>query len=194
MDKFWNKRFLLKGKNGKSSYDKWQAKYKQCVKRSQQLAFVQHNLGKYGCLPIWVAVEVFDFGALSKLYEGLTGRSKTKLAAPFGVDGYVLGSWLRGLNFIRNMAAHHTRLWNCNILDSVSVPASFVQLHQLDNTRPFLYFCLIQKMLKQIDAGQGNWGEKFKQILSDFPEPENKAVSLEDMGAAEGWEDWSLWE
>jgi len=49
-------------------------------------------------------------------------------------------------------------------------------------------------MLKQIDAGQGNWGEKFKQILADFPEPENKAVSLEDMGAAKGWEDWSLWE
>jgi len=193
MQQFWDKNSLRKTHKGKSQYDEWQAKYRECVKRSDRVTFVKHNLKEYGCLPIWVAIEVFDFGTLSKLYTGLKDQDRLKITQPFGIDGDILRSWLRGLNFIRNMAAHHMRLWNCNVLEPVSVPAALSHLAQLDNTRPFLYFCLIQKLLKQLKVKQNNWGRKFKQLLANFPEPANQAVSLEAMGAVKGWQNWDLW-
>ena len=38
--------------------------------------------------------------------------SKREIAKAFGLDGTVLGSWLHALSYVRNLAAHHQRLWN----------------------------------------------------------------------------------
>ena len=47
-------------------------KYKQQLFRSRREPFVEHHQRTYGGeLPIWVAIEVWDFGMLSKLFAGM---------------------------------------------------------------------------------------------------------------------------
>ena len=47
------------------------------------------------------------------------------VAARYGLNnGRVFASWLRSLNYLRNVCAHHSRLWNRNIVDQPRLPGS----------------------------------------------------------------------
>ncbi len=180
-------------RGGPSDHEKWLEDYQRQVLRAKRKPFVAHNLEKYGRLPIWVAIEVLDFGTLSKLYSGLKQPDKVKIEAQFGLnEGKHLHSWLRGLNFIRNTAAHHSRLWNCNVLERASVPTHKLQMSGLENSRSFLYFCIMQTMMRVV-CPQSDWGNRFKQLLETFPKVENGAVDISQMGAVDGWEGWAMW-
>lgn len=66
------------------------------------------------CLPpSWATMEEMSLGAISHLYQGLAkDKDRKAIAARFDVPQKVLGSWLHTLTFVRNICAHHARLWN----------------------------------------------------------------------------------
>lgn len=186
--------FSRVGRNGEPSrHSRWLDDYDRLVQRAGRKPFVRHNLDKYGRLPIWVAIEVFDFGTMSKLFAGMKYNDKLGIEKQFGLyTGTDFETWLRGFNFIRNTAAHHGRLWNCNILELANVPRTKIKLYALKQSRPFLYFCLMQSVLNVI-CPHSDWKNQFTSLMDDFPSPENGAVSLEDMGIVNGWKDWDIW-
>lgn len=187
----WN--WLPQNLKGKTDHERWLIDYEKLKSRAQKKDFVAHNLNKYGELPVWVAIEVFDFGCLSKLYSGLQHADKLSIEGQFGLNiGTEFQTWLRSLNFIRNTAAHHGRLWNINVLDTAKIPRQKVQLKRLNIARPFLYFCMMQTVMKVVSPNSG-WGQRFAELLETFPDIENGAVTLADMGVVEGWEGWQLW-
>ena len=181
---------------GKTNHEVWLEKYNQQVRRSKREPFVQHNLKTYGKLPIWVAIEILDFGTLSRLFSGMKFNDQNTIAMKYGIEGKNLQKWLRSLNFIRNVSAHHSRLWNINILE-ISEPPNFLvcntNLSGLKNYRPFLYFCFIQAMLRII-CPNSHWAYRFKQLIDSFPEIAANTAILEDFGIVEGWDNWALWE
>ncbi len=182
-------------KNGRpSEHNQWIDDYNRLVDRSKRKPFVAHNLSKHGRLPIWVAIEIFDFGSMSKLYSGMKHQDKISIEKKYGLNaGTEFETWLRGFNFIRNTAAHHSRLWNCNVLERATIPRSKLKLHPLNNARPFLYFCMMQTVLKVI-CPHAKWGERFIELISSFPEVKNGAIKLEDMGCVDEAKDWTLWD
>ncbi|PHS75052.1 MAG: abortive phage resistance protein [Robiginitomaculum sp.] len=182
-----------KMRSGETLHYRWLEGFHALVRRSKRKPFVAHNLDKYGRLPIWAAIEVFDFGTMSKLYAGLKITDKIAIEKQFGLnEGKHLQAWLRSLNFIRNTSAHQSRLWNCNVLERASVPRSKLQLNQLINSRPFLYFCIMQTMM-QVVCPNSSWKCRFLDLLTTFPHVENGAIQLGDMGVVDGWENWNLW-
>jgi Abortive infection bacteriophage resistance protein len=69
--------------------------------------------------PCWMCFEVLSFGSLSKkMYSNLkdddyNGKNcKRKIADFFGVSPVILESWLNHIAVVRNICAHHGRLWN----------------------------------------------------------------------------------
>ncbi|PCI44773.1 MAG: hypothetical protein COB49_10765 [Alphaproteobacteria bacterium] len=187
--KFLDKDFVKEP--GNFGYEGWLEKYHSLVKRSKAV-FVRHNLEKYGKLPIWVAIEVWDFGALSFFYKGMKGKDKTEISRKYGSERSIT-DWLRSLNYIRNVSAHHSRLWNCNIVDSASMKGFTEPLKSLKNERPFLYFCIMKQMLDVI-CPDSSWGQRFKELVDGFPNTGNKAISLENMGVPDDWKEWELWQ
>lgn len=179
--------------DGLTDHQRWLASYEKLKGRASKKEFVRHNISKYGELPVWVAIEVFDFGCLSKLYAGLQVADKLTIETQFGLNtGHEFQTWLRSLNFIRNTSAHHSRLWNANILDTAKIPQQKVQLKKLNITRPFLYFCIMQTIMK-IVSPNSKWNQRFIDLLSEFPTIENGAVTLADMGVVDSWQEWALW-
>ena len=81
---------------------------------------VVHNMGKYGDLPIWAAVEIMSMGTVSQLYGNLADSAaypngtsvRAAVARDFGAKPFILRSWLRHLTYVRNICAHHSRLFN----------------------------------------------------------------------------------
>ncbi len=186
------KKVIIKGPDaGKTEHQVWLAKFQTLLHRARKEPFVQHNKRQYGTLPIWAAIEVWDFGLLSKLFAGMQHADQQAVAAIYGApDGQTFAQWLRSLNFIRNVSAHHSRLWNLNVVERSSVPAGWPAA--LDNARPFFYFCLMQQLLNVI-CPNSTWGQRVKELLEGFPSTTNGVLSLDDLGVVAGWSEAKPW-
>lgn len=171
---------------GRTEHSLWLKKHDELLHRARREPFIEHHQKKYGEPPIWVAIEVWDFGLMSKLYAGMRGEDQDEIAVKYGArNGRELAAWLRSLNFIRNVSAHHSRLWNINVLERSPVPVKELNWQGLSNARPFLYFCLLQKMLKII-CPASSWGSRFLEVLDEFPA--NSGFKLDDFGLVnEAW-------
>lgn len=181
-------------------YTTWRDNYDKVVQReSTKNEFVKHNLQAYGVLPIWVACEVWDFGAMSKMYQGMISHDKEKIAHYFNFAGAKqLESMLRAFNFIRNISAHYSRLWNREMVSKVSLKGKEFDADwkRFSNERTFLYFCLMKRML-DIICPNSQWGERFLAVLDEFPQCGNNAVKLSDFGltvSVEKLKEWQLWQ
>lgn len=179
---------------GRTWHQVWLSKYEDHLHRARREPFVVHYLNKYGRLPIWVAIEVWDFGMMSKLYAGMKSADQDQIATKYGAqNGRTLAEWLRSLNFIRNVSAHHSRLWNINVLERSAPLTDDAFWQALDNARPFFYFCLMQKLMRII-CPNSTWGQRFQSLMEEFPQAQAGAVSLRDSGLMEDWQSWELWQ
>ena len=73
----------------------------------------------------WKALEVVTLGTLSKIYDNLHHQSpaKSKIANEFGLNSSkIFSSWLRTITLVRNIIAHHSRLWNRAIITKYGWP------------------------------------------------------------------------
>jgi abortive infection bacteriophage resistance protein len=182
------------------AFSAWQKKYLGLVNRSKKKEdFVKHYLSTHGeNLPIWVAVEVWDFGALSQLFAMMKVPDQEKIAAKYGVNDFkVFASWLRSLNHLRNIAAHHSRLWNRNIVDQPKLPElgeirwcdGFIGKSDLI-AKPFLLFAILRHIVREI-CPNTQWHHRLALLLDDFPiiQSDNKRT-IADIGVVEGWSAW----
>lgn len=191
----FSKKLIVSGPNrGKTQHQVWLDKFQALRRRARREPFVDHHTQNYGCLPIWVAIEIWDFGLLSKLFAGMKHGDKDQIARIYGApNGKTFAQWLRSLNFIRNVSAHHSRLWNINILERSPIPSSWPT--ELSNARPFFYFCLLQQLLSAICPNSTWWHRLIALMENEFPKFPDDLLSVNDMGLIAGWEccpEWNI--
>jgi len=128
-------------------------------------------------------------------------KDQQAIAFKFGIsEPIVFASWLRSLNYIRNICAHHSRLWNRNVVDQpkLSKAGEVLDLDYFRGkqdliARPFLIFCIMQYLLNRI-CPNSHWNERFKQLVNEFPEIGAGGICAENMGLIEDWESWAMWQ
>ena len=86
------------------------------VSRSKE-DFLQEHFSKYNdpsLPPVWKTMEVVSFGMLSKLYCNFSDVDvKKAVAHSFGLPQYLyLETWTKCIAVLRNLCAHHDRIWN----------------------------------------------------------------------------------
>lgn len=181
--------------SGITPHHQWLGKHAQLIVRSRE-EFVRHNRDKYVLpLAIWVACEVWDFGTLSKLFNGMREPEQDAIASQYGVsNGSVFASWLRSLNYLRNVCAHHSRLWNRNIVDQPKLPPSadmvWVAPFESDahaRARCFLLLKIPRHLLGVVNP-RASWPDRMKAHLQAFPDLTHLGVGLVGMGTPDGWE------
>ncbi len=100
----------------KGNYDALLQEYS----RSQEQFIVDHKKRFENSLPdAWKIMEVASFGTLSKYYKNLKDQlpQKAQIAKEFGLSNHKeLSSWLGSLSYLRNIIAHHSRLWSRTVI------------------------------------------------------------------------------
>lgn len=181
--------------SGVPQHHEWLRKHAQLIGRSKE-EFVRHNRTKYGLpLAIWVACEVWGFGTLSTLFNGMREAEQDAIASQYGVsNGRVFATWLRSLNYLRNVCAHHSRLWNRNIVDQPRLPSSaelaWVTPFEADThaqARCFLLLKITLHLLRMINP-RSSWPDRMKAHLRAFPGLSHLGLNLAGMGVPDGWE------
>ena len=98
----------------KFDHAKWLKKLDVEATRSKE-AFIVHYNNKYKgfpTLPIWITTEVMSLGSLSLCFKGLSHADKKAISNQLNVYHKRLADWLHQLTYVRNVCAHHSRLWN----------------------------------------------------------------------------------
>jgi abortive infection bacteriophage resistance protein len=137
--------------------------------------------------PVWAIAEAITFGMLSRLYSSLTLSNRKLVARQFGYDEEVLVSWFRTLNTLRNMCAHHNRLWNASL--AVDMPKIAKALKSLfkDNKSFHARAVVLVALLAVIDP-QSTWTRQLRELLDRYP-----SVNPTVMGFPVGWRDNPFW-
>jgi abortive infection bacteriophage resistance protein len=166
------------------------------VDRSKE-AFIQHMKGTYQEMlpPVWTVCEVMSLGLLSHWYDNLKPTAtRTAIAGAFQVDHETLASWLQHLSIIRNLCAHHSRLWNRGLTVTPRVPLSkparlrgeFVS-GNLD-ARKLYNTALLTMHLIDVVAPQSDWRVRLRGLLTHGDLDPSK------MGFPANWQTRPIWQ
>lgn len=163
--------------------------------------FIKHFNRKYtGDVPLWISAELWDFGNLSMFIAGLKFKDQRAIAAQYGIDRpQLLPSWIRTLAFIRNVCAHHGRLWNKPLIAEPIAPkvGEFSQLDHMAGTdnkfyREQFYAAAVIARYFQLQINPtSSWGERFVSVIQSFPDA--PYIALKQAGFPDKWEDLDIW-
>ena len=158
--------------------------------------FVKHYKEKYDTSknpPAWMIFETTTFGSLSRYFENIKikNEGKNNICNYWHItnrkDYDTFYSWLKLINTVRNICAHHSRLFNrifpykANQLENCADDNFF--LNWENNTKLYAVICIVRNMLT-ICASQFPFTAKLKDILQCAS---NK--QLQAMGFPESWEE-----
>lgn len=177
-------------------FDKWIKEIRDEASRSCE-KFVEHFHGRYGdChsdLPLWMLGEIMSFGKVLTMFNGVDDSIRKLIARHYGTEDEVLKSWLGTLNVIRNICAHHGRLWNRELGYKPYIPKK--QKHPewhipvlIPQNRIFGILTILRYLLRTI-APQSKWETRLLDLLDEYPE-----ISRWSMGFSDNWKESPLWQ
>jgi abortive infection bacteriophage resistance protein len=164
------------------------------VNRAKEV-FKDHFFQKYDeneRMPIWMTSEVLSFGLLSKIYRNLKmSDGKKRIARQFGIGNpMVLESWMQSITYVRNICAHHSRLWN-RILTVRPVylerPTNLWITNEPDNQKAYYFTCCVLYLLRSINP-KTRFASHLRTLLGRYPK-----TKLESMGFPDTWERDEFW-
>ena len=176
----------------------WLAKLRTETKRSREV-FIAHykkTYQEYPDLPIWVATEVMSFGALSRMLEGLDKPDQKRISARYGLQPLTLASCVHHLVYVRNLCAHHSRLWDRDWAIKPDLPAGKLWAPPVlpDNTQLFASLLIQSTLLRHIPAEQNftrDWRQRVQRLIGTqlpaCPDP------LKKMGLTTDWQVHPIW-
>lgn len=168
------------------------------IDRSHE-TFLKHYKGKYTSPsqpPSWMSLEVASMGTLSKIYKNLKlGKEKEAVASSFGLPEVdILENWMFCFSSLRNICAHHGRLWNRRMSALIKLSYNTEQpffskkeIKGIYNNKLYGVVCATQYMLNQIEP-ENDFKFKLKELMARIPLGQEK-----EMGFTPNWSDHSFW-
>ena len=171
----------------------WLVKLHDEVARSQD-AFVTHYRRTYAgfpALPIWMVTEVMSLGSLSRLVKGLQANDKRSVAGTFHLHPKRLEDWLHVLTYVRNVCAHHSRLWNRELAIRPDAKGGAEWLPPLTPRNDRVFYTLL--MLRHLQRCSGNgdeWAGACQALLTPITSVDRWRVA---MGFPKNWTSHPVW-
>lgn len=168
-------------------HGEWLVKLHEETERSNE-PFVSHFKATYRefpDLPIWAVMEIMSFGALSKMYGGMLKVDQKAISSRYGLQPGTLGSWFHHLVYMRNLCAHHSRIWDRLLAIKPDLPPGPMwQPPALpNNSRLFASFLVQAKLLMHCRAKKDlarDWKERVEALL------DSRMPAVPDAGAKMG--------
>lgn len=158
--------------------------------------FIKSHYDKYGVEqrpPAYKTLEVVSFGCLSKLYSNLKNEisAKDRIAKELNLPNHnFLRSWLQTFTNVRNIIAHHSRIWNRNIDFAPKLlhktEFDFINKPENENSIYHGLSCMLF-VLNKVSKGH-SLKDKVITLLE-----ENESINISDMGFSKNWRKEDIW-
>ena len=193
-------------------FEELMADIKKESKRSDEI-FIKHFREKYNStdLPLWSVVEVLSLGTISKLFYAMYNDDKKLVCSQIPVSTTVFGNWLHAFTIVRNICAHHSRIWNKELRVPFAIPAKnplfdplrkitkakykeekagelIYENREFDNNSSVFFTLSVIKYFFDSMGEEVEFVNEFKTLIKEHP-----SVDLKAMGFVDGWENFDIW-
>lgn len=181
-----------------SNSDKHQESINKLVaelKRSRE-TFIKHYNDRYtepDVPPIWVSCEVMSLGQLSRWYQNLKPfKLRRAIAQSYHLDDKVLESVLHQLTYVRNLCAHHSRVWNRELTITLKLPRTKPEgladnFNKSEKRKLYNTLVMLAYMLDIISPGH-QWKIRLHELIDKY------AIGSQSMGFPDDWQSYEIWQ
>ena len=168
---------------------------KEIKKKDNEYAetFIANYYSKY-CKPelppFWMVVETFTIGSLNKLYQNINPKDKKEIIEYLGFTSDAkfirFSNWLYALSVIRNICAHHSRLFNRIFRISPSKHEKIEEFKCADNNR-FYYIAMIINYYLITMAQDHSYENDLQMLFNQY-----RSIDKTKMGFPAKWSEFRL--
>ena len=159
--------------------------------------FIKHYKKTYttpSLPPIWAVCEVISLGSLSKFYSNIKiFKLKKSISRAYELDDVVLEKFLHHLSHVRNICAHHSRLWNRKFTVLLrpprKMPVWLPKCFNLDSSserKIYNTLVMIEYLLNLITV-ENNFKNDLFSIISEHD------ISVDQMGFPDDYLNLRIW-
>ncbi|ADC90732.1 Abi-like protein [Mageeibacillus indolicus UPII9-5] len=152
------------------------------INRNRKSPFIRNFKDNYegGEIPLYAAIEVASLGTLSKMYKNMKNDDKKAISTTFGVDYVYLESWIENLAYVRNICAHHGRLYGSKLTKTPKLYKEYLKKGVSNNT--IFASSLNLKVLAE-NKHYNEFYSKLSKIIDKYP-----LVDLQHLGFVNNWQ------
>lgn len=137
--------------------------------------------------PVWMLAEILSLGKWSIIYSTLNSKEDQKeIANIFNIKSHHLRSWIYGISYLRNLCAHHSRIWNKSY--SIGVFLTKRQLRAVDNKNKVASLCIVLSDLLSSIEKKEYLKEKLSDLFEKYPN-----IPISKMGFPRNWKESFIW-
>lgn len=165
--------------------------------------FIKHYIETYdrpANPPSWMCFELLTIGEMSHLYRGLKNNiDKKRIADFFEVHPTVFTSWLHSLTYVRNICAHHSRLWNRDLAIEPELllkpKGNWISKRYENNKRMFYFLCMLKYLLDRANPGN-TMKDKIESLFHKYPTIPIKFLGIPSDGNGNllNWQQQPIWQ
>jgi abortive infection bacteriophage resistance protein len=163
--------------------------------RDHSEVFVNHYYNKYGdpyLPPAWMVGEMLPLGMWSKLYANLrNGADRQAVATAFGFNESVFGGMLHMLTYVRNLCAHHQRLWNRRFVIKAKIPNKYGAIIPAASSDRFYAAAVITLDLLRTVEAHTKWNHRLDELIRRHP---CAGARTSEMGFPVFWRKDTFWD
>lgn len=165
---------------------------KKCTEEQQNSKekFVLHYKNTYTqpeLAPAWMTTELLPMGTWSIVYKNLENRSdKKRVSDVFKLSPVDLESWLHALTYIRNLCAHHSRIWNRHFTIRPKQISEYVKY--LTPTTTFAAQAAMMHLLLKIISPDSKWSARLYELMEN-----HSFINPSRMGFSNDWQNDGFW-
>ncbi|MCT0230972.1 Abi family protein [Synechococcus sp. CS-1324] len=147
--------------------------------------------------PVWAMTELISLGPLRAWIAATEPEIKSNVARSLGIpSAQVLNGVLHSLNLLRNISAHHGRLWNRLIVKRLPKIKKYQHHFVMEDadgegvqpTKKLYNYLAVMAIIVRKVAPLSTWPMRISAVISDMPTEQQQ-----DMGCPVDWEKQELW-
>ncbi|HAV12992.1 MAG TPA: hypothetical protein DCX06_05805 [Opitutae bacterium] len=186
--------------SGLRDFTRWEQKIKSVVDRTRDpdgkaredfvVQYFNDHGDKHDLPPIWMLIELLDFGSTLSFFRGACTNTKKAVSASVGQPDKLVMSWLLGLNTMRNRCAHHSVLWSWRsprVMRPNKKKYPEWYSASFPSNRIGILLTVCRYWLNQI-APTNTWTSRVFELFDQYPE-----IDTFKMGLPHHWREHPLW-
>ncbi len=135
--------------------------------------------------PSWMLLEAISFGSMVHIIRKLTAKNLKLISRLLGLPEQAVHSWPLSLSYLRNLCAHHERVWNRIYTIKPYKTTQHPDLNPNDKT--YAQAVCLYVMLG-IFTSRISWKNRLVSLFADHP-----TVPLINMGFPNNWAGRAVW-
>lgn len=154
------------------------------IKNSKELC-IKHYYQNYKSPkypPVWMIFEAISFGQSVLIFTQFKKIEKDRISEQYPANNRSIQSWMYSLAGVRNVCAHHARLWNKEFVITPSRrDKKYKQFFHDEQPNRLFNTLVVMQALNASFNPTSSWTEKLRKIIQDHE------MEVSFMGFPEDW-------